>query len=329
MSYSRPRKEYDEVQSGAFEVKLKELNLPKAVELRTDTPMSEVIEYFLGDKSGLKKTSMVIVKGDDQTDNLIGVFSERDFIKKGVDKLFELTSSSQDLVLKDFLTTPVVSLKDEDTVADALKLMALKDFRHIPIYVQEANEYLMLSVRNLLEFIVKFFPRDVSDWGPKKDWSLLEVNIQDENFSFCPKEQSLSGSIFYYPIKRAIYKEALRFNIGTPVLEVLEAMKKRNIGAAVITKYDSLIMGIFTESDLISKVIQLPWEKIQASCVEKFMTKGPDTLMEKHIISFAINNMFHYNYRRIIVVNEDRYPLSVVSLLDILKFIGHQIFLTD
>lgn len=327
LSQSKQAKKYDEVTSDVFEIKLAQLELPEAQILESETPMSQVINYFQGQGES-KRARVVVIPASDsnQEKKLGGILTERDFISKGVGKLSLLIGQSDDLKILDFMSDNPTLLDSQSTVAEAIGVMALKEYRHIPVYHAEENKFFMLSERDILKFIVKFFPRDVSGWGPKREWDILEVNIQDEGFAFCPEKKSFSGSLFYYPIKKAIYREALRFNVDTPTLDVLKMMQERRFGVCVVTKYDSLIEGIFTESDFIKKILPLKWETLKNSKISQFVTKKPDTLMDKHIVSFAINNMFEFDYRRIIVVNEERFPLSVVSALDILKFINYHLF---
>lgn len=56
--------------------------------------------------------------------------------------------------------------------------------------------------------------------------------------------------------------------------------------------------------------------------VKDFMTRNPHTLLSKHFIAYAINNMFTFHYRNIVVVDEDRVPVAVVGLLDIFKYLA-------
>jgi CBS domain containing-hemolysin-like protein len=52
------------------------------------------------------------------------------------------------------------------------------------------------------------------------------------------------------------------------------------------------------------------------------MTKNPECLLSRHILSYAINNMLEGGYRNVVVVNEDRQPESVLSMLDIFKYVA-------
>jgi len=82
-----------------------------------------------------------------------------------------------------------------------------------------------------------------------------------------------------------------------------------------------MLKGIITERDILKKVFgkheigsQIP--------AKNFMTPNPDTLLERHVMSYAINNMFEGSYRNIILVDEERIPISYVSLVDIIKVVS-------
>ena len=60
--------------------------------------------------------------------------------------------------------------------------------------------------------------------------------------------------------------------------------------------------------------------------VSQLMTKNPDCLFSRHKIAYAINNMFTFNYRRVIIVDEDHFPLTLVTLLEVLKFCARYLY---
>lgn len=321
-------KSYDEAQSEVFETKLDELSLKSAVILSELDSLDKVLGSFgISDqsKSSNHRVRVALVAG--QEGELKGIFTERDLILKGLIVKPEFYNSRGEIKLAEWMTSKIFTLRHDDTVSTAIKLMAIREFRHIPVDFGEglpiSERYKILSIRDLLNFIVNFFPRDVKALGTKKSWNLLEANFQEEGFSFCPKSHSLSGNIFYSPLRKAIYRDALRIDHNTSLHDTLIKMAKAKTGYAVITEFETIIKGIFTESDIVEKVTLLKNFGELELKVKDFMTASPDTLLEKHLISHAINNMFEFKYRRIIIVNEDNFPISIVSLLDILKFISH------
>jgi CBS domain-containing protein len=90
-------------------------------------------------------------------------------------------------------------------------------------------------------------------------------------------------------------------------------------------EYETSIRGIITERDLLFKVYDQPGVSAE-SPVREFMTASPHLLLSKHYLAHAINNMFHFGYRNTIVVNEDRYPESIVTLLEIFKFMAFHFY---
>ena len=90
-------------------------------------------------------------------------------------------------------------------------------------------------------------------------------------------------------------------------------MKAARKGMVAVTRYETELVGVLTERDLLKKV----FGKIDLSSqikVSEIMTPNPITLLEKHVLSYAINNMFVKNFRNIILVDEEKNPISSISL---------------
>ena len=98
---------------------------------------------------------------------------------------------------------------------------------------------------------------------------------------------------------------------------------------AVLTEYETNIKGIITERDFLNKVLGKVDLNLKTSSpnIKQFMTPNPECLLSRHILSYAINNMLSGGYRNVVVVNEDRQPESILSMLDIFKYIADHMIL--
>ena len=102
-------------------------------------------------------------------------------------------------------------------------------------------------------------------------------------------------------------------------------MQKNKVGSLLIMEYETKILGIVTERDLLLKY----FGKIsfgENRSVKEFMTANPHLLLHRHYLAHAINNMFKFKYRNIIVVNEDKFPIALVSLLEVFRYISLHLF---
>ena len=97
----------------------------------------------------------------DEHGKLLGIFTERDALKivaKGHDL---------DLAIETVMTNNPKTLKDADTVADAIDLMASGGYRQLPILDDDNCVVGMLTVKHVLRYVVEHVPEIVYNLPPK------------------------------------------------------------------------------------------------------------------------------------------------------------------
>lgn len=99
------------------------------------------------------------------------------------------------------------------------------------------------------------------------------------------------------------------------VLEVAAMMVNRNIGAVPVLK-DGRLVGIFSERDLMSRVVVAGKDPAQTS-VSEVMTEDPLTVEPKDSLETCMTLMRRHGFRHLPVC-EGRDLKGVVSLRDIL-----------
>lgn len=105
------------------------------------------------------KVGAVLIRGDWG----YGILTERDIVMKipGKGRL------SKDVKVTEIMTRDPLTLHPEDSVAFAMNYMAVGGYRHIPIVDELGEPVGLLSVRDLLRFVVQFFPEEVVALPPK------------------------------------------------------------------------------------------------------------------------------------------------------------------
>lgn len=100
-----------------------------------------------------------VIVTDDGTSNskLAGIFTERDVLFRIVDK----GRNPAALPLAEVMTPDPEVLSVRSTVAYALNKMSVGGFRHIPVVDEEHHPAFVVSVRDVVEFLVEAFPREV------------------------------------------------------------------------------------------------------------------------------------------------------------------------
>ena len=96
---------------------------------------------------------------DDGTSStkLLGIFTERDVLFRIVDR----GRNPATLPLAEVMTPDPEALSVRSTVAYALNKMCVGGFRHVPVVDEEHRPAFVVSVRDVVEFLVEAFPREV------------------------------------------------------------------------------------------------------------------------------------------------------------------------
>ncbi len=94
---------------------------------------------------------------------LVGIFTERDVLYRIIDR----GRNPATLPLGEVMTRSPDSLPAEAPVAYLLNRMAVGGFRHVPVVDDEDRPVAVISVRDVVEFLVEHFPREVMNLPPE------------------------------------------------------------------------------------------------------------------------------------------------------------------
>jgi CBS domain-containing protein len=105
----------------------------------------------------------------------------------------------------------------------------------------------------------------------------------------------------------------------TTVGEAIQLMLDCDIGALLVVDEKGLLLGIFSERDLLLRVAGLhdPYAHLP---VQPFMTPNPETVTATHTLAFALHKMDVGGYRHLPVV-KDGVATGVISVRDMLRHI--------
>jgi len=110
-------------------------------------------------------------------------------------------------------------------------------------------------------------------------------------------------------------QETVSAEVHQTVLEVAEMMVNRNIGAVPVLK-DGQLVGVFTERDLMSRVV-VSGKDPARTAVGEVMTEDPLAIEPKDCLETCMTLMRRHGFRHLLVC-EGRELKGVVSLRDIL-----------
>lgn len=82
--------------------------------------------------------------------NLTGIFSERDYARKGILQ----GRSSQSTLIKDVMTSKLITVSSEQKLEEAMLIMSEKHIRHLPV-VDEGELIGIISINDVVSSIIK------------------------------------------------------------------------------------------------------------------------------------------------------------------------------
>jgi CBS domain-containing protein len=106
---------------------------------------------------------------------------------------------------------------------------------------------------------------------------------------------------------------------STAVHEAIQLLLDRQIGALLVVNEAGKLAGIFSERDLLYRIVGLE-ENYAQQPVERFMTPNPETVNEDHTLAFALHKMDIGGYRHLPVTRAGQ-PIGVISVRDMLRYI--------
>lgn len=103
----------------------------------------------------------------------------------------------------------------------------------------------------------------------------------------------------------------------------IELLLEHDVGALVVVDEGGMLIGIFSERDLLLKVAGIH-EDYSSLPIRQFMTPNPETVTATDTLAFVLHKMDVGGYRHLPVV-QDHVPVSVISVRDMLRHLLRQL----
>jgi CBS domain-containing protein len=145
--------------AGLLREPLTVLPIRRAVIMATRATVTDAMRAMQRERRGC----VLITSDGTEKGRLTGIFTERDVLHRIVDR----GRNPQGLPLKEVMTTEPEALPIEASVAWVLNKMAVGGFRHVPVVDDMDRPAFVISVRDVVEFLVDFFPNDVLNLPPE------------------------------------------------------------------------------------------------------------------------------------------------------------------
>lgn len=125
----------------------------KPLVVAPDTPIRQVLHQM---QQGRKSTALVL-----RGDKLAGIFDERDALR------FMAERGPLDAPISSVMVSQVVTVKESDSVGDAIELMAEHGFRRLPLVDDAGRARGLIKVSGVLHWLVEHFPNLVYTLPPE------------------------------------------------------------------------------------------------------------------------------------------------------------------
>lgn len=93
-----------------------------------------------------------------ENDQLVGIFSERDYARKVILK----GKSSHDTLIEDLMTSKVFYLKPERTLEDCMDMMTDKHIRHLPV-LDHGQLIGIITIGDVVKYMIKHQKNMIQD----------------------------------------------------------------------------------------------------------------------------------------------------------------------
>ena len=135
-----------------------------------------------------------------------------------------------------------------------------------------------------------------------------------------PARRQLDETALHEPINILPYVPPLNVTPQTSVAEAIRLMQEQRVGCVLVQEANRLV-GIFTERDLLNKVLGSAQDLTQVR-VEAVMTADPEALPIDAPLAFALNRMGEGGFRRLPLVDEAHRPVGMLSVKHIISYLA-------
>jgi CBS domain-containing protein len=144
------------VRDAALTTPVRELMLRAPLIVDADTPAVAVV-----DAMNDRHTGCALVQKEGA---LVGIFTERDVLRRLI-----FREGNRSWTIESVMTPRPETLPPDATIAFALNKMSVDGYRHIPIVDDDDKPLGVVSIKDIVDYVVDFFPDDILNLPPDPD----------------------------------------------------------------------------------------------------------------------------------------------------------------
>lgn len=151
--YEEDAKVKKTLDSTTLQKPLRYLRVKKPITLSQRSTVVEAVELMR------KKNIGCVLATENQ--KLVGIFTERDVLMKVTG-----AKNYEKLTIADVMTSHVEAFQPDDSLAFVLNAMHVGGYRHVPVVDEDGKPIAVISVKDIIAFILGHFSEDVLNLPP-------------------------------------------------------------------------------------------------------------------------------------------------------------------
>jgi CBS domain-containing protein len=157
--------------------------------------------------------------------------------------------------------------------------------------------------------------------GDVRAEALIESEFADEYQSWLGGDEGRRRHVrFDVPVGLLALRRPLFVSIDLPVLQVARRMQAESCSTALVRRGGNLV-GIFSERDLLTRVV-VAGRDPRVTPVGDVMTADPDVVPQSITLAQLMRKLSLASHRHLPVVDPLGQATAVLSLADVLRFVG-------
>ncbi|MSQ95416.1 MAG: CBS domain-containing protein [Gemmataceae bacterium] len=132
-------------------------------------------------------------------------------------------------------------------------------------------------------------------------------------------ENQVERSLMYDQVKTLKQKPPVTMSHSATIGDAMALMVAANVGALLIVDEVGRLVGIFSERDLLKKIVGDVADYVNLP-ITQFMTPRPESVATTDTLNFVLQKMDAGGYRHVPVLENGK-PVGIISARDMLRFL--------
>ena len=140
--------------------KVSSLRLRDVCRVSPRDSIDQVVRMMVNCRTGF----VLVMDGADGAARLVGIFTERDFVNRVV-----AAGADPSQPVGGVMTPEPKVVRTSGTVQSAVEMMEMGGYRHLPVVGDQGQPVGVLSVKDVMRYLVEYFPARVYNLPPTPD----------------------------------------------------------------------------------------------------------------------------------------------------------------